>query len=217
MINVDRKGQKKYKKNIDDFDIKKCSNKFNLIKNIITNINYIGIFIIKYLLIICLFKLTKNNSIYFNYSIITLIIKGESKRTSLGNILSNMFEGINYLQKVTINGNIQDISNEYYFNETDNFIKLIWYNNISNCNYMFSECKKIVEINLSNCDSSHVTSMESMFQACSSLTSLDLSNFNTSNVESMKDMFNGCILLTSLNLSNFNTSKVMKCLMNVYH
>ena len=47
-----------------------------------------------------------------------------------------------------------------------------------------------------------------MFYGCTGLTSLDVSNFNTSNVTSMKYMFAYCSDLTSLDLSSFNTAKV---------
>jgi surface protein len=50
--------------------------------------------------------------------------------------------------------------------------------------------------------------MSYMFTDCKSLSSLDLSNFNTDNVCFMDDMFSGCESLTYLNLSNFNTQKV---------
>ena len=47
-----------------------------------------------------------------------------------------------------------------------------------------------------------------MFRNCYSLTQLDVSNFNTSKVTSMNAMFSGCSGLTSLDLSSFNTSKI---------
>ncbi len=53
-----------------------------------------------------------------------------------------------------------------------------------------------------------VKSMESMFSGCRALTSLDVSNFNTENVEDMSFMFSDCHALTSLDASNFNTEKV---------
>ena len=73
---------------------------------------------------------------------------------------------------------------------------------------MFKDCKSITEINLSNFDTSLVSSMDFMFERCKSLTSLDLSNFNTSLVKRMIFMFSGCSSLTILNLTNFDTSLV---------
>ena len=66
----------------------------------------------------------------------------------------------------------------------------------------------ILELDLSNFDTSQVTGMHSMFFDMSSLTTLNLSNFNTSNVTNMQNMFCGMSNLTTLDLSNFDTSKV---------
>lgn len=73
---------------------------------------------------------------------------------------------------------------------------------------MFSGCNKLLSLDLSNFDTSNVTSMASMFNNCASLTSLNISNFDTSNVTDMSNMFKRCVTLTSLYLSNFNTSNV---------
>ena len=69
--------------------------------------------------------------------------------------------------------------------------------------------KNILEIDLSNFDTSRVMDMSNMFYFMSRLTTLNLSNFDTSNVLSMSDMFIGMSNLNSLNLSSFNTSHVM--------
>ena len=72
--------------------------------------------------------------------------------------------------------------------------------------YMFDNCKA-TSLNVSNFDTSNVTSMSYMFSSCTNLTSLDLSSFSTSNVTYMTRMFNNCSV-TNLDLSNFDTSKV---------
>ena len=77
-----------------------------------------------------------------------------------------------------------------------------------NCASMFSSCRDLTSLDLSNFNTSKVTEMFSMFDGCSALTSLDVSNFDTSNVTNMRGMFAGCSGLTSLDLSNFNTSEV---------
>ena len=56
---------------------------------------------------------------------------------------------------------------------------------------MFSDTTNPTSLDLSNFDTSNVTSMSSMFPYAISLTSLDLSNFDTSNVISMSGMFLG--------------------------
>lgn len=73
---------------------------------------------------------------------------------------------------------------------------------------MFSACKSLINLDLSNFNTSNVTNMRDMFMRCSGLTSLNLSNFDTSNVTDIGGMFYDCSGLTSLNLSNIDTSKV---------
>lgn len=72
----------------------------------------------------------------------------------------------------------------------------------------FSSLPNLTEIDLSNWDTSHMTSMHGMFCNCTSLTSLDVSSWDTSRVTHMFDVFNNCTSLTSLNLSNWDTSRV---------
>ena len=68
--------------------------------------------------------------------------------------------------------------------------------------------KNILELDLSNFDTSKVTDMRAMFNDMRNLTTLNLSNFDTSKVTDMGYMFNDMRNLTTLNLSNFDTSKV---------
>lgn len=74
--------------------------------------------------------------------------------------------------------------------------------------YGGQKIKNILELDLSNFDTSQVTNMGSMFYDVTNLTSLNLSNFNTSQVTSMRYMFYDASKLTTLNLSSFNTSQV---------
>ena len=57
-----------------------------------------------------------------------------------------------------------------------------------------------------NFDTSNVTIMNGVFRNCNSLASTDLSSFNTSSVTDMNYMFAECSNLTTLDLSNFDTS-----------
>ena len=68
--------------------------------------------------------------------------------------------------------------------------------------------KNILDIDLSNFDTSNVTGMYAMFRGMSNLTTLDLSKFDTSKVTDMRSMFLNMSNLTTLDLSNFDTSKV---------
>ena len=79
---------------------------------------------------------------------------------------------------------------------------------VTNMYAMFNGMSNLTTLNLSNFDTSKVTKMWTMFSGMSNLTSLNLSSFNTSQVTDMSWMFNGMSNLTTLNLSNFDTSKV---------
>ena len=67
---------------------------------------------------------------------------------------------------------------------------------------------EVIEIDLSNADTSEVTNMERMFYYQPNMTSLNISSFNTSNVTNMQRMFESCGSLSSLDVSSFDTSKV---------
>ena len=79
---------------------------------------------------------------------------------------------------------------------------------VSSMYEMFSGCSQLNSLNLSNFKNTHFGNMGTMFKRCSSLISLDLSNFDTTQVNTMKNMLNGCSSLISLDLSNFNAANV---------
>ncbi len=79
---------------------------------------------------------------------------------------------------------------------------------VKNMRWMFTNCQKLTTINLKEIDTSQVTDMSYMFQNCSSLANLDVSSFDTSQVTNMNNMFAGCKQLTEINLNNFDTSQV---------
>ena len=77
---------------------------------------------------------------------------------------------------------------------------------------LFRGCKSLKSIDLCSFDTSNVLDMSEMFYDCTSLQSLDLSSFDTSNVGDgmgdMAHMFGNCSSLTSIDLSSFDTSNV---------
>ncbi len=104
-----------------------------------------------------------------------------------------------------------------------------------NCTQLFSEFTYAVSINLSQADTTAVTSMAGLFQydynlekvitgtgfqttsvtdmnhmffGCSSLTNFDFSALNTSQVTDMSNMFYNCCSLKTLNVSSFLTGAV---------
>ena len=147
-----------------------------------------------------------NNMIEYKASNVILKIQGPGFRDVLS---SNFFNNVYKPDIIYING-IRNftISNRYYFNQINNTANLIWNDPIDNCVTMFRGCSDIIEMDLSNFDTSRVFIMNTMFGDCTQLSSLDVSNFKTSNVIDMGGMFWGCSKLSSLNLSKFDTSKV---------
>ena len=81
--------------------------------------------------------------------------------------------------------------------------------NVTSMSRMFSNCESLTELDLSSFDTGNVTSMSSMFSNCESLTELDLSSFDTGNVTDMCYMFFDCKSLTELDVSGFDTSNVI--------
>ena len=203
---------KRLNKKFLTLNIKRNLNKNSIIGNIILYITYTTIYIFNFLYIINLYSQTKSNKFnfyYFHYSKISLKIRGNGACDILGNKADLNFSGINHINKVYINGNETDsIERKYIFNQTDNFVELMFDDNLSSCAFMFHGCNKIIEINFSDFDTSQVTNMQNMFAFCKSLISLNLSNFNTSHLVKTNSMFAECSSLTLLDLSNFNTSNV---------
>ena len=72
----------------------------------------------------------------------------------------------------------------------------------------FSGMSNVTEIDISNLNTSAVTSMHGMFYGCSSLTTLNVSGLDTSNVTDFGWMFTNCQSLRSVDLSSWNTSRV---------
>ena len=106
---------------------------------------------------------------------------------------------------------ITDASYLFYYGARLDYLEeiLTLCKNVTSCESMFDLCgDELTQINLSNFDTSNVTSMSGMFSGCYSLTNLDLSNFDTAKVTRMASMFQQCSSLANLNLSNFNTSYV---------
>ena len=103
-----------------------------------------------------------------------------------------------------------------WYNEADangNYDITIGSNNIIYANpsgsNLFSNLTNVTSIDLSNMDTSGMTSMKDMFRKDTSLTNITFGdNFNTSNVTNMNGVFWDCNSLTSIDLSNFNTSSV---------
>ena len=163
-----------------------------------------------------------------NYDHIAIMTEGPDFNTKLKSLVNATSE-IKYFKKSTVvptaSMNAVNIEDE----ESDYEIKL-WLDPTDKTAYYYAETEKvylntdsgrmfysrldeqkirnILELDLSNFDTSKVTNMYAMFNGMSNLTTLNLSNFDTSKVTKMWVMFSGMSSLTSLNLSSFNTSQV---------
>ena len=102
-----------------------------------------------------------------------------------------------------------NFSYDYKFKKAGIYtIKYLIKNDLTNINYMFSGCKFLTALDLSNFYTEKVINMRGMLYDCKSLKELNLLKLNTKNVTDMSFMFSGCESLENLNLSNFNTDKV---------
>ena len=116
-------------------------------------------------------------------------------------------------EKVYLN---TDSSNMFYSKYNEQKIKNILDLDLSNFNTskvmymssMFDGMSNLTTLDLSSFDTSKVTDMDFMFSSMRNITALNLSNFDTSQVTDMHNMFSSMSNLTTLDLSNFNTSKV---------
>ena len=100
----------------------------------------------------------------------------------------------------------------YYEQEIKNILDIDLSNfntsQVTNMGFMFSDMFNLTTLNISSFDTSKVTFMRYMFDDLSKLTTLNLSHFDTSKVTNMGYMFSGMSNLTTLDLSSFDTSKV---------
>ena len=197
---------------------------FRNTKNIINQMFHDEIRIISVLIfIIMIFSISSkeymNAIIQHKSHYISLKILGTGKKRVFH--AKNSYEGckaFNTPNQVEINNIAQnEIKYEYNFNESINFIKLIWNDKVNSTVCLFYTCEDIYEIDFSHFDSSSIRGeITGMFYDCKSLISLDLSNFNSSRVTKISNLFFNCYSLTSINLSNFSTSNV-KGMSNMFH
>ena len=158
--------------------------------------------LINLLLLPNIFKLTCQNIILSEDSIVNLKISGNGQQKIFN-------RGTNPNEIWIDNIKQKTVKNTYDLNPT-NIISLKWTVDINNCEYMFSGCNFISGMNFTHFDSTKCSKIFRMFENCHSLISLDLSGFITSNYTmDLSSMFSNCFSLISLNLSTFDTSGVL--------
>ncbi len=101
------------------------------------------------------------------------------------------------IEKVVIEDNFANIcpsSVNYYFYSMYSLKSIEGLQNLNTTNvtqmdYMFYDCDKLQELDLSHMNTANVTDMTAMFSYCRDLKVLNLKSFNTAKVTSMKEMF----------------------------
>ena len=80
--------------------------------------------------------------------------------------------------------------------------------NVTSMSEMFSNCRKLIELDLSSWYTGYVTNMNNMFDSCEHLIYLDIRNFNISDYTEIRDMFIGCNKLQVLRLDNWTHNTI---------
>ena len=89
-----------------------------------------------------------------------------------------------------------------------NTLTLKWSRTFNYLAYVFESMEHIIEIDMSNYDTTGVTEMRQMFYNCHSLTSINFKNINTASVKNMRLLFGNCYALKHLDVTGFDTSQV---------
>ena len=97
------------------------------------------------------------------------------------------------------------------------FLEGFYTGNVTTMSYMFRDCGKLEELDLSKFNTNNVTDMSFMFSGCSSLKEINLSNFNTNNVTDMSFMFSGCSSLKEIGVPHYcSFNKKYVCLLKFF-
>ena len=127
------------------------------------------------------------------------------------NINNNDLHKLNkFNTEIYINDKLSEYNNYFTTKEEGKYkIKLKIYNKLTDCSYMFSQCKNIIKINFISFNICSITNMNYMFSGCHHLINIsNLSSFDTKKVNDMSHMFGGYNNLKQLNLSSFDTKNI---------
>ena len=132
---------------------------------------------------------------------IKLKVRGPGERTFLN---WNDFS----VKDVFIDNGWRGSIKKYNFGGTLNNVTLQLWSQIGSSHDMFLELLDIIEVDLTDFDSSILYDMSSMFNGCQNLKKITFGNINTAGVQNMYRLFFNCKSLTSIDLSNFVTTNV---------
>ena len=137
--------------------------------------------------------------------------------------LANGKENIEYLKRSSVPPSSEKIIEHAESTDSRHEV-VVWYEQETKTAYYFTDGEKITlprfgnqmfvgmnnlkEIDLSNFDTSEMTSFYQMFMGASSLKTLEFSGINTKKVAVMAEMFKDMSELETVDLSNFNMSNV---------
>jgi len=138
-------------------------------------------------------------------NLITLTFKGTGKEIPFMNQMEERF----CPDEIIIDGILKDYSTcKYKFENKIVTIKMKFEKKINNFYRMFANITNIIEVDLSQFDTSLVNNMAYMFENCTSLIFANFSNLNLSSVKRMEYMFFNCISLKTLDFMNVKLYKI---------
>ncbi len=109
--------------------------------------------------------------------------------------------------KVVFTGDCEGLFQSFYNLESIN-LSDVDTSGVTTMESMFSGCSKLEAVDLSDLDTSGVTTMESMFSGCNKLEAVDMTGLDTSSVTDMSDLFQSCTSLTKADLKGINVGSV---------
>ena len=125
-------------------------------------------------------------------------------------ILNRYHETDDEFRTIEIPSFVTGVSSGLYtdiFSNVKQSLKVINKSKIADMSSLFA-CFMGKELDISEFNTTGVTSIQHMFCGCSELKSLDLSNFDTSKVDNMQGLFGGCLNIRKINLENIDTRNV---------
>ena len=105
-------------------------------------------------------------------------------------------------------GLIPHKSCKYYFPNKIVIIKLKWDKDVTNFYRLFSDISNIIEVDLSEYNTSLVTNMAYMLENCKDLIFTNLSNIDISSLLNIDNMLSNCFNLQSIDLTNVEIEKI---------